>query len=77
MAIPRRPRSIVWALAMVNYRAYLIDDRDGHFIRVREIEAADDHAATIAAMQFVDGHDIELWCRDRLIASLSAKPNVE
>ncbi len=58
---------------MVDYRAYLIDPSDGHFVGVREIEAADDHAATIAAMQFVDGHDIELWCRDRRIADLSAK----
>ena len=77
MTIPRRPRSIVWALAMVNYRAYLIDDRDGHFIRVAKSKPLTIMLLTIAAMQFVDGHDIELWCRDRLIASLSAKPNVE
>jgi hypothetical protein len=48
----------------------------GHrFIRVAEFsrDHADDATALIAARKLIDGHDIELWDRDRLVARLDHK----
>jgi hypothetical protein len=36
-------------------------------------EAHDDAAATAAAKQLVDGHDVELWQRDRKIGTFEQK----
>ena len=57
---------------MPYYRAYIIG-RNGHFDRAIELDCADDKAATESAKQFVDGHDVELWQRDRRIARFEAK----
>ena len=51
---------------MPEYRAYLIGP-DGHFFSAVELEAPDDEEAISAAKQLVDGHDVELWQRDRKI----------
>jgi hypothetical protein len=50
------------------YRAYIIG-RDGHFQKVIPLACADDDAAKKQAEQLVDGHDVELWQRDRKIAT--------
>ena len=52
---------------MADYRAYIIGS-DGHFYKSVVFYAPDDAAAIAAAKQFVDGHDVELWQRARMIA---------
>ena len=58
---------------MPEYRAYLIDS-DGHFHSAKPIEAPDDDAAVEAAKPLVDGHDVEVWQRDRKIIILTHDP---
>jgi hypothetical protein len=59
---------------MPDYRAYIIGI-DGHFIRTEFLNRhADDTAAIEAARLLVDGHDMELWDRDRLVIKLAATP---
>jgi hypothetical protein len=57
---------------MPNYRAYVVGD-DGHFYKSVALDEPDDAAAITAAKQLVDGHDVELWQRDRKIAKLEKK----
>jgi hypothetical protein len=40
----------------------------GHFVRSFPIVCTDDKSAIATAKQFIDGHDIELWQRNRQIA---------
>ena len=58
---------------MPEYRAYIIG-LDGHFYRVVPLDCADDAEAMERAKQLLDGHDIELWQRDRKIARFDQKP---
>jgi hypothetical protein len=58
---------------MSDYRVYVIGI-DGHFVRAIQLDCADDNAAIESAKQFIDGHDIELWQRDRQIAKFNRKP---
>jgi hypothetical protein len=51
---------------MPDYRAYLVGS-DGHFWKSITLEVPDEAAAIAAAKQLVDGHDVELWQRDRKI----------
>jgi hypothetical protein len=53
---------------MAEYRAYFIS-ADGRFLRAIELVCPDDKTAKEYAMQLVDGHDIELWQQDRMIAT--------
>jgi hypothetical protein len=46
----------------------------GHFARSFPIDCPDDKAAVESAKQFVDGHDIELWQRNRLLTRFDHKP---
>jgi hypothetical protein len=56
---------------MPDYRAYVVGI-DGHFVRVEFLHSHPDDAAAIeAAKQLVDGHDIELWDRDRFVGRYS------
>jgi hypothetical protein len=55
------------------YRVYVIGS-DGHFVKSIQLDSPDDNAAIESAKQFVDGHDIELWQRDRKIAKFDRKP---
>jgi hypothetical protein len=57
---------------MPHYRAYIIG-RDSHFDKAVELDCANDKAAMESAKQFVDGHDVELWQRDRKVAKFDAK----
>ena len=51
------------------YRAYLIG-ADGRIETASPLEAATDDEAMEQARQLVDGHDIELWDRGRLVVRL-------
>jgi len=58
---------------MSDYRAYIIGP-DGHFVRAEFLhDHIDDATAIKAAEQLVDGHDVELWDRDRMVIRLKAK----
>jgi hypothetical protein len=57
---------------MPDYRACLIGP-DGHFYKSIALDQPDDATATAAAEQLVDGHDVELWQRDRKISNFAHK----
>jgi hypothetical protein len=58
---------------MTDYRVYVVGN-DGHFVRAVQLDCPDDNAAIESAKQFVDGLDVELWQRDRLVARFDRKP---
>jgi hypothetical protein len=58
---------------MSDYRVYVLDDADHVKDRI-ELDCADDSAAIEYAKQYIDGHDIELWQRDRRIARFDTRP---
>jgi hypothetical protein len=58
---------------MSDYRVYVIGS-DGHFLKAIQLDCPNDEAAIESAKQFVNGHDIEVWQRDRKIAKFEAKP---
>jgi hypothetical protein len=58
---------------MPEYRAYLVG-HDGHFCEAVPLVCAEDDEAMKKAKQLVDGHDVELWQRDRKIATFERKP---
>jgi hypothetical protein len=47
----------------------------GHFFKSVVVDEPDDAAAIASAKQLVDGHDVELWQRDRKIAKFEQKQN--
>jgi hypothetical protein len=60
---------------MPDYRAYIVGI-DGHFnsiIAEFPHHHPDDATAIEAAKQLVEGHDIELWDRDRFVGRFSPK----
>jgi hypothetical protein len=57
---------------MADYRAYIVD-HDGHFLTYAALECLDDEDAKQQAKQLVDGHDVELWQRDRKIETFRHK----
>ena len=59
-----------WGLSVAEYRAYTVG-RDGHFIGFEPLVCDDDSQAIEKTTRLVDGHDIELWCADRLVTRLS------
>ena len=54
----------------MDYRLYLL--RSGRIRDVVDIQAADDLAALRRAEKKAGGFAAELWCQDRLVATLSA-----
>jgi hypothetical protein len=58
---------------MAEYRAYTVD-HDGHFNGIEPLACADDAEAIEKARQLVDGHDVELWCGERLVIRLKHEP---
>jgi hypothetical protein len=58
---------------MSDYRVYFIGD-DGHFVNAIQLDCPKDIAAIESAKQFINGHDIELWQQDRIIAKFERKP---
>ena len=59
---------------MPEYRVYIVGS-DGHFQRSIPLICAGDDEAKVKAQQLVDGHDLELWQRDRKIASFEHNKN--
>ena len=57
---------------MPHYVAYFIGS-DGQFQNATELDCIDDEAAKEYAKQLVNGHDLELWQRARIVAKFSAK----
>jgi hypothetical protein len=57
---------------MPDYRVYVIG-QDGHFINVIDLSCEDDHAAIKSTKPLIDGHDLELWQRDRRIARFDSR----
>ena len=53
----------------MDYRAYFLD-ADGHITGVHELDCAGDEEAKQKAAQLLDGHDLEVWHRDRRVAVL-------
>jgi hypothetical protein len=62
-----------WGRRMAGYRAYIIGV-DGHFLRAIELVCPDDETAKEYAKPLADGHDVELWQGDRLIAKFESTP---
>jgi hypothetical protein len=58
---------------MPEYLAYMVGS-DGHFHSSVPLECANDTEAMKQAEQLADGHDVELWQRDRKIARFDQKP---
>jgi hypothetical protein len=58
---------------MKDYRAYIIND-DGHFGKAVNLFCEDDEEAKEKAKRLVDGHDVELWQRERKVALFKRKP---
>jgi hypothetical protein len=59
-------------MQMTEYRIDVIDAR-GNFMRSIRIDCTDDKEAMETARQFVDGRDIELWQRNRLLTRFDHK----
>ena len=57
---------------MSDYRAFLIGS-DGHIFSAVVVDEPDDWAAIAATKLLVDGHDVELWQRDRKIAKFECE----
>jgi hypothetical protein len=53
---------------MQHYRAYIMG-HDGHILRPVDLLCENDEATKEQARQLVDGHDVELWQRDRKIST--------
>jgi hypothetical protein len=61
---------------MPDYRVFVISS-DGHFCNSVPLECGDDAEAKEQAKQLVDGHDVELWQRDRKVATFARKPKTQ
>ena len=57
---------------MRDYRAYVVGP-DGHIRDRIEFASEYDEKAKEHAEQYVDGHDVELWRRDKKIAEFKSK----
>jgi hypothetical protein len=57
---------------MQHYRVYVLG-QDGRFIKSIDLSCEDDNAAIEAAKPLINGHDLELWQRDRRIARFDSK----
>jgi hypothetical protein len=56
---------------MAEYRAYTVGD-DGHFSGYEPLVCGDDAEAIELARRLFNGHDIELWCLERMVTRLAA-----
>jgi hypothetical protein len=60
---------------MPEYRAYIIGTERHRFIKADQFlsDYPDDTTAITAAKKLINGHDVELWDRGRLVARLDHK----
>jgi hypothetical protein len=56
---------------MLEYRVYIVDPEGKSSV---PLICPDDDTAKEQAKQFLDGHNIELWHRDRKVATFEHKP---
>lgn len=61
---------------MAEYRAYFIGE-EGHFVGFEPLVCRDDSEAVARAQSLVDGHDIEVWSRDRFVVRLHHEKRTE
>jgi hypothetical protein len=54
---------------LAHYRAYYVGS-SGNFIAYEALVCRDDDEAVAEAKQFVDDHDIEVWCGERFVKRL-------
>jgi hypothetical protein len=52
-----------------DYRVFVLN-AGGHVTTRHDFEADDDVQAVQIAQQYVDGHDVQVWQRDRMIGKL-------
>ena len=57
---------------MPTYRAYLIDE-ENRVHSFKPVEADGDEGALVAARQFADHHDVEVWFLDRMVGRLNKR----
>jgi len=62
--------SIETVARMDGFYAYIVDP-NGHVISRVDLALESEEAAKERAQQLVDGHDVELWQRDRKIATFT------
>jgi hypothetical protein len=60
---------------MAHYRAYFIG-RDGQFMKAIDLICDDDDGARKRAGKMVDGHDVELWHRDRRVEKFEGSSKI-
>jgi hypothetical protein len=56
---------------MAEYRAYTVGD-DGHFLGYEPLVCGGDAEAIELAKRLCNGHDVELWCLERMVIRLPA-----
>jgi hypothetical protein len=54
---------------MPEYRIYFVDP-SGRFQGVEIIHCVSDQQAIAKARQYIDGHDLEVWQRDRFVTRM-------
>jgi hypothetical protein len=57
---------------LADYRIYVVGI-DDHYTEEIFLECPDDDAAKETANELVDGHDVELWQHERLVAKFACK----
>jgi hypothetical protein len=58
---------------MADYRVYIFAT-DGHIAKSILLDCKDDSAAIESTKKFIDGLDVELWQRERMIARFDGRP---
>jgi hypothetical protein len=58
---------------MDGFYAYIVD-QEGHVIKRVDLALEKEEDAAEHAKHLVDGHDVELWQRDRKIATFKHQP---
>ena len=53
----------------MDYRAYILDE-DGRITGVHKLDCANDEEAKEKAAQLLDGHDLDVWRRERHVTRL-------
>ena len=61
---------------MAEYRVYIVGS-DGHFRRSVHLDCVDDDAAMEQAKRLAENDAVELWQRDRKIATFVQKPKMQ
>ena len=59
---------------MSHYRLYVLDDAD-QVVKAIDLNCSDDSEACLTASNFVDGHAVELWKSERMVARLPDTSN--